>query len=83
MSTLDELPHADPASWAGEQRDGYAVYTAEQMDYRYVAVYHAPEDWERARANLLGALPTVRIKLHELGNFTRKNNRDLLLDALA
>lgn len=82
-SDLDQLPHASPAEWEGEVRAGAAAFTSsDERDYRYAAVYHAPQDWERARGSLLGALSTVRSKLHELDNFTRKYNRDLLLNAL-
>lgn len=83
MSALDGLPHANPDGWDCDSRIGYAAYTSDYRDYRYVAVYHAPEDWERAREKLVGALSIVRAKLHELDKFTRKNNRVLLLDALS
>lgn len=82
-SELDQLPHACPAKWEGDVRAGVAAFTlTDERGYRHLAVYHAPQDWERARENLLDALATVRSKLHGLDNFTRKHNRDLLLNAL-
>jgi hypothetical protein len=82
-SELDQLPHAAPDLWEGDSRSGAAAFTSsDERSYRYAVVYHAPQDWERARGKLLDALTTVRSKLHELENFTKKHNRDLLLNAL-
>jgi hypothetical protein len=83
ISELDELPHANPNAWGGESRDGYAAFTSDDdRDYRYAAVYHAPQDWERARVALIDALTSVRFKMHELDTFRRKDQRDVLLNAL-
>lgn len=83
MSALDELPHADPTCWDGDERDNCAAFTStDERDYRYAALYHSPQDWERARNEVIAALEAVRTKMGaSKKNFQRKGSRELLLNA--
>ena len=83
ISQVDELPHADSSYWEGEGRARAAAFTSTgERDYRYAALYHVPQAWERSRASLINAFEEVRRKLNQLENFQRKGSRDLLLDSL-
>ena len=83
LSVLDELPHAAPELWKAVQRTGMASYTAtDDKEYRYLAVYHTPQDWERTRALLIEAFCTVRDKMRGLENFQHKAVREAMMDAL-
>ncbi|BEV15523.1 hypothetical protein HBDW_23110 [Herbaspirillum sp. DW155] len=83
ISQVDEQPHADSSYWEGEGRARAAAFTSTgERDYRYAALYHVPQAWERSRASLINAFEEVRRKLNQLENFQRKGSRDLLLDSL-
>lgn len=83
LSELDELPHANPSCWDSTSGEYCAAFTStDDRRYRYAALYHRAQDWERSRKDVIAALEDVRTKMREFEKFQHKNIRDSLLNAL-
>lgn len=83
LSELDELPHAKPSCWDSALGEYCAAFTStDDRRYRYAALYHRVQDWERSRKDVIAALEDVRTKMREFEKFQHKNIRDSLLNAL-
>ncbi|EKS72433.1 helicase domain-containing protein [Burkholderia sp. SJ98] len=80
MSALHQFPHSCDA-WEGSFSGECSVFTW-QNRYRFVAVYHKPEAWDRSRGALLDAWRCVLDKMQALSNFQRKGCRDAFIEAI-
>ncbi|MFM0591949.1 SNF2-related protein [Paraburkholderia dilworthii] len=82
LSAYEELPHVSLDAWEGDIAAGVAAFTWKGDKYRFMALYHHPAAWDKARTDLLEAWQVVRTKMQVLTNFQRKGCRDTLIQAV-